>query len=209
MVLLFNPRNVIVFASSVSPIFITFYFILEGSFNGHMKWVVWMFGLFIAIISGLFLRAAGSTPESIENTAIQYDNYKDKCVTFDGPFNVSYGLLSGPSSHGIFHAFTIIYILQSILENPNSVGWSFVISLIIISSIDLMIRQKNKCSRPTDMLKGLALGAFVGILWHQIISNSTWPGKEYLYFGQENTMKKCKLSKTRFRCKQGDQTFIM
>ena len=94
MVLLFNPRNVIVFASSVSPIFITFYFILEGSFNGHMKWVVWMFGLFIAIISGLFLRAAGSTPESIENTAIQYDNYKDKCVTFDGPFNVSYGLLS-------------------------------------------------------------------------------------------------------------------
>ena len=198
MVLLFNPKNVIVFASSVSPIFITFYFILEGSFNGHMKWVVWIFGLFIAVIFGLFLRAAGSTPDSIENTSIQYDNYKDKCVTFDGPFNVSYGLLSGPSSHGIFHAFTITYILQSILENPNSIGWSFVISLIIIGSIDLMIRQKNKCSRP-----------FVGILWHQVISNSTWPGKEYLYFGQENTMKKCKLSKTRFRCKQGDQTFIM
>ena len=72
-----------------------------------------------------------------------------------------------------------------------------------------MIRQKNRCSKPTDMLKGLALGTFVAAVWQQIISNTSWPGKEYLYFGKENTMKKCKLSKTRFRCKQGDQTFVM
>ena len=209
MPLLFNPKSVVVFASTVSPIFITFYFILEGAFNGHLKWIVWIFGLFIAIIFGILLRASGSSPDSIEETAIQYDNYKEKCLTFDGPFNVSYGVLSGPSSHGIFHAFTITYILQSILANPNSVGWSFLISLVIIGSIDLMVRQKNKCSKPTDMLKGLALGAFVGVIWQQVISNSKWPGKEYLYFGKENTMKKCKLSKTRFRCKQGDQTFIM
>ena len=207
--LLFNPRSVIVFASTVSPIFITFYFILEGAFNTHLKWTVWIFGLFIAIIAGILLRAAGSTSGSMQELAERQDSFTKQCLTFDGPFNVSYGLLSGPSSHGIFHAYTIVYILLSILDNPNSVGWSFIIALVIIASIDLMIRQKNRCSKPTDMLKGLALGTFVAAVWQQIISNTSWPGKEYLYFGKENTMKKWKLSKTRFRCKQGDQTFVM
>jgi len=209
MPLQFNVKNIVVFASTVSPIFITFYFILDGAFNGHLKWVVWIFGLFIAIIFGILLRAGGSTDGLIQELAIQSDNYQKKCLTFDGPFSVTYGLQSGPSTHGIFHAFTITYILQSILANPNSVGWSFLISLVIIGSIDLMVRQKNQCSKPTDMLKGLFLGAFIGVLWQLLISNSSWPGKEYLYFGKESTMKKCKLSKTRFRCKQGDQTFIM
>ena len=209
MPLLFNPRSVIVFASTVSPIFITFYFILEGAFNGHLKWAVWIFGLFIAIIMGIFLRAGGSTSDEFQDLAFRREQFRAKCLTFDGPFNVSYGLLSGPSSHGIFHAYTITYILQSMLSNPNSVGWTFLIALAVIGAIDLMVRQKNKCSKPTDMLKGLALGAIIGVIWQQIISNSKWPGKEYLYFGKENTMKKCKLSKTRFRCKQGDQTFIM
>ena len=209
MPLLFNPRSVIVFASTVSPIFITFYFILEGAFHGHVKWIVWMLGLFIAILFGMLMRAGGSNDRNIQDRSIQYDNWTRKCLTFDGPFNASYGMLSGPSSHGIFHAFTITYILQSILSNPNSIGWSFLISLVIIGSIDLMVRQKNKCTNPVNVLKGLALGAFVGVLWQQLILNSKWPGPEYLYFGKESVMKKCKLSKTRFRCKQGDQTFIM
>ena len=205
----FNPKNVIMFAASVSPIFITFYFILEGAFAGHVKFIIWLFGLFIAIILGILLRAGGaSDPDDVvagENSL----NYVEKCLTFDGPFNAQYSTLSGPSSHAIFHAFTITYILQSILSNPNSVGWSFLISLVIIAAIDLMVRQSNKCNKPTDVLKGLALGAFIGVTWQQIILNTKWPGPEYLYFGKENTMKKCKLGKTRFRCKQGDQTFIM
>lgn len=206
----FNPKNVIVFAASVSPIFITFYFILEGAFAGHVKFIIWLFGLFIAIIFGILLRASGQSisPDNV-SIAENNQNYIEKCLTFDGPFNASYSTLSGPSSHAIFHAFTISYILQSILSNPNSIGWSFLITLVIIAAIDLMIRQKNNCNPPTDVLKGLALGAFIGIIWQQIILNSKWPGPEYLYFGKENTMKKCKLSKTRFRCKQGDQTFIM
>ena len=205
----FNPKNVIVFAASVSPIFITFYFILEGAFSGHVKFIIWLFGLFIAIIIGIFLRAGGSINENDGDASQRGLDYAEKCLTFDGPFNSSYALMSGPSSHAIFHAFTISYILQSILSNPNSVGWTFLIALVIIASMDLLVRQKNNCNRPSDVLKGLALGAFIGITWQQIILNSKWPGPEYLYFGKENSMKKCKLSKTRFRCKQGDQTFVM
>ena len=76
MPLLFNPQNVVVFASTVSPIFITFYFILEGAYHGHLKWIVWIFGLFIAIIFGILLRASGSSSDSIQETAIQFDNSK-------------------------------------------------------------------------------------------------------------------------------------
>ncbi len=210
MPLQFNTKNVISFAASVSPIFITFYFILEGAFNGHIKFIIWLIGLFIAIVLGMLLRGSGSPSNTDDLSITEYAaNYADNCMTFDGPFNVSNILNNGPSSHAIFHAFTITYILQSILANPHSIGWSFLITLVIIATVDLLLRQKNKCNRPTNVLKGLGLGAFIGVLWQQIILKSSWPGPEYLYFGKENTMKKCKLGKTRFRCKQGDQTFIM
>ncbi len=107
--LLFNPKNIVIFAATVSPIFITFYFILEGAFNNHVKFVVWLFGLFVAIIIGIMLRAAGSVNENVMDATNSFDTYKKKCITFDGPFNVSYGRLSGPSSHAIFHAFTITF----------------------------------------------------------------------------------------------------
>ncbi len=201
----FKPQNIIVFASTLSPIFITFYFILEGAFNGHVKFIIWLIGLFIAIISGILLRSSGGfsgNPDDMASQASDIDNYVKKCITFDGPFNGSYDKLEGPSSHAIFHGFTILYILLSVFDNPNDVGWGFVITLIIIASIDLAVRKKNNCNTVTDTIKGGALGVFFGIIWWQIIKNSKFPGEQYLYYGKEETMKKCKLSKTRFRCRK-------
>ena len=202
----FNPQSVIIFASTVSPIFISFYLILEGAFNGNVRFIVWLVGLFIAIMIGILLRGPGtmqlegSTPA--EKTA-ELENYVKKCMTFDGPFNGAFAKRSGPSSHSIFHSFTIAYILSGILSNPNDVGWPFIILLIIIASIDLAIRQKNRCNTFTDTIKGGALGTFVGILWFQLIKNTSWPGEQMLYFGKEEGGKKCKLDKSRhFRCRK-------
>ena len=39
---------------------ITFYFILEGAFNGNVKFVFYLVGLFIAIMLGILLRGGGS-----------------------------------------------------------------------------------------------------------------------------------------------------
>ena len=206
-----NPKSVIVFASTVSPIFITFYFILEGAFNGDIKFIFYLVGLFIAIMLGILLRGTGdlkSTGENSLQTAEEYENYVRKCMTFDGPFNVSYSFRKGPSSHAIFHIFTIMYILQGVLNNPNDVGWPFVIFLIIFAAVDLALRQSNGCSSVSDLVKGAVLGLFIAVIWWQVIANSKWPGPEYLYYGKENTMKKCKLSKTRFKCTMGDQDFI-
>lgn len=207
-----NPKSVIVFASTVSPIFITFYFILEGAFNGNVKFIFYLIGLFVAIMMGILLRGSGDLRVGSENpiTASQeYENFVEKCMTFDGPFNVNYSFRQGPSSHAIFHFFTIMYILQSVLNNPNDVGWPFVIALIVIGTIDLAIRNSNKCNTSSDLVKGAVLGIFIGVLWWQILANSSWPGEEYLYFGKENTMKKCKLSKTRFKCQMGDKEFTV
>ena len=70
-------------------------------------------------------------------------------------------------------------------DNPYDVGWPFVITLVIIASTDLAIRNSNGCSSPSDLIKGAVLGLFIGIIWWQIIANTTWPGPEYLYFGKE------------------------
>ena len=48
----FNPKNVVVFASTVSPIFITFFLIMDGALNGNVKFIVYLVGLFAAIILG-------------------------------------------------------------------------------------------------------------------------------------------------------------
>jgi hypothetical protein len=200
-----NPKSVILFASTVSPIFITFYFILEGAFNGNVKFVFYLVGLFIAIMLGILLRGGGNLKTNMNDpmqASSDAQEFVRKCMTFDGPFNASYSFRKGPSSHAIFHFFTIMYILLSVLNNPYDVGWPFVITLVIIASTDLAIRNSNGCSSPSDLIKGAVLGLFIGIIWWQIIANTTWPGPEYLYFGKENTMKKCKLSKTRFKCKR-------
>ena len=120
-----NPKSVIVFASTVSPIFITFYFILEGAFHGDIKFIFYLIGLFIAIMLGILLRGTGDLKNTTENplqSAEEYENFVKQCMTFDGPFNVSYSFRHGPSSHAIFHLFTIMYILQGVLNNPNDVG---------------------------------------------------------------------------------------
>ena len=100
-------------------------------------------------------------------------------------------------------------MLQGIIANPNDVGWPFVLSLVIIGSIDLFVRNGNKCDSISDVIKGIALGVFVSILYWQLISNTSFPGIEYLYFTKENSMKKCKLSKTKFVCKRGDDKEII
>ena len=161
----FKPQNIIVFASTLSPIFITFYFILEGAFNGHAKFIIWLVGLFIAIMAGILLRSSGGFAGDANDMASQandIDNYVKKCVTFDGPFNGSYDKLEGPSSHAIFHGFTILYILLSVFDNPNDVGWGFVITLIIIAAIDLAVRKKNNCNTMTFRFVTRTLNCTVG-----------------------------------------------
>tara|TARA_B100000795_G_scaffold130182_3_gene97114 strand:+ start:12727 stop:13374 length:648 start_codon:yes stop_codon:yes gene_type:complete len=208
----FNPKNVIVFASTVSPIFITFFLIFDGALNGNVKFIVYLVGIFLAIMIGILLRGGGSMNlqgQSFAEKTQELDNYVKKCMTFDGPFNASYSMRQGPSSHAVFHSFTILYMLQGILANPNDVGWPFVLSLVIIGAIDLFVRHNNKCNTIPDVIKGLALGIFISILYWQVIYNSSFPGPEYLYFTKENNMKKCKLSKTKFVCKRGDNKEII
>ena len=77
-----------------------------------------------------------NTSENPIQSAEEYENFVKQCMTFDGPFNVSYSFRHGPSSHAIFHLFTIMYILQGVLNNPNDVGWPFVVFLIIFAAID-------------------------------------------------------------------------
>ena len=124
----------------------------------------------------------------------ELENYVKKCMTFDGPFNGAFDRRSGPSSHAIFHFFTISYILSGIISNPNDVGWPFIILLIIIGSIDLGIRQKNQCNTITDVIKGASLGIFVGILWFQH-QKYPWPEIKCFFLEKEGS-KKCKLDKT-------------
>ena len=208
----FNPKNVIVFASTVSPIFITFFLIFDGALNGNVKFIVYLVGIFLAIMIGILLRGGGSMNlqgQSFAEKTQELDNYVKKCMTFDGPFNASYSMRRGPSSHAVFHSFTILYMLQGIIANPNDVGWPFVLSLVIIGAIDLFVRHNNKCNTIPDVIKGLALGIFISVLYWQVIYNSSFPGPDHLYFTKENTMKKCKLSKTKFVCKRGDNKEII
>lgn len=198
----FNPKNVINFASSLSPIFITSFLVLDGAFNGHIKFLFYLLGLFVAIILGILMRGSSKIRymgfDDAEK-ALNIDNYMKKCLTFDGPFNIAYELRDGPSSHAVFHSFTIMYFFQSVINNPYDMGWPFLFLLIIIASLDVMIRKKHNCNTAGNFVKGGVLGVVIAAVWWQIL-NSTNYGRQNLYYGKEDTMKKCKLGKTRFKC---------
>ena len=114
---------------------------------------------------------------------------------------MTYDLRDGPSSHAIFHSFTIMYFLQSIINNPYDIGWPFLFLLIIIASLDIMIRKKHNCNTVGNFVKGGVLGIVIAAVWWQILANTSWPGKQNLYYGTEDTMKKCRFKgKTKFKC---------
>lgn len=204
----FGFKNMITFFSMLSPIFITTFLLLDSALNVHLKGVIYVIGLLIAQIIGIASRQF--FPDSIRSADKEGRGYKSgempssMCKIFNGPYENTLGHYRSPSDHGIFHLFTLTYLIfnpifNSMSSEPISNGWGFVVFIFITAIIDFYNRVFVKnCERVKDILFGCFWGLALGAIYFFII-NAINPKLTY-FNNVELENKKCKTSKQKFKC---------
>lgn len=210
MALAFSITNILQFFTFVSPIFITTFLLLQSAMQFNIKGLVYLLGIIISYFLGIlvktffyktgnkrFLRRliGNDIPLHAGQTLKGLPDY---CSVFEDPFfSSTVGITGMPSMTAIFHAFTFAYILSGVISNPHHPGIPLVIVLGLTALIHFGFRVSLFCDRWSEIAVGIILGGLFGFLWWLLINS--WDPR-VTYYGKEDNIKKCKLTKTKFRC---------
>ena len=112
-------NNVIIFVTSLLPILIGSFFIINSFFNYDLKGLIWLIGLLLASGISMLLKNAGHglflklyTPWIREGRAAKTDELPcyDFCEIFE-PLSQTSKKSRFIDSHGFFHGFTWFYLV--------------------------------------------------------------------------------------------------
>lgn len=210
MALAFSVTNILQFFTFISPIFITGFLLFQSAMQFNIKGLVYLLGVIISYFIGIlvktffyktgnprFLRKLIANDIPLHPGQIA-KGLPDYCSVFEDPFfSSTIGITGMPSMIAVFHAFTFVYVLSGIMSNPNHPGIPFIISLGITALIHFGYRVILLCDRWSEIAVGVIIGGFLGWVWWFLVYS--WD-PTITYYGKEDNLKKCKLSKTKFRC---------
>ena len=192
MAIAFSPKNYAIFFTALSPIFIISYLLMDSAFNANVRSIIFIVGLLIAQIIGVFMRyiiPKNKKPWIIEGrapTASERASH-DVCSVFEDPFGSSY---LAPSSHAIFHAYTLTYFFQGHVTNPEKPGVLPISVLSLLAVADLIFRKSSNCDNWGGLVWGLVIGGIIGLIFWQSIYYG-WPGPYYVYLAKDKSQNKC------------------
>ena len=211
MPLRLTPTNLLQFYTFLSPILISCFLLFMGFFNGSPQGVIYLLGTMVNHILGMGFKTFFSkyprflrTPVKMNyplNAGQTTNSMPDYCNVFVTPwFNQSIHDTSMPSLNAMFHSFTFVYLLCGIISNPNKPGIPFLVFLGITALANMGFRTYYFCDKMEDILVGIILGGLIGFFVFNIIYHTSNIGPSLVFFGKEEKSKKCKLSKTKFKC---------
>ena len=211
MPLRLTPTNLLQFYTFLSPILISCFLLFMGFFNGSPQGVIYLLGTMVNHILGMGFKTFFSkyprflrTPVKMNyplNAGQTTNSMPDYCDVFVTPwFNQSIHDTSMPSLNAMFHSFTFVYLLCGIISNPNKPGIPFLVFLGITALANMGFRTYYFCDKMEDILVGIILGGLIGFFVFNIIYHTSNIGPSLVFFGKEEKPKKCKLSKTKFKC---------
>lgn len=192
MPLKLTPKNVLLFVTSISPILISSFLVLESFMYGNMKGVIYLFSLIIALTVGL--SAQNTMKISPPPGFMTRYNESGLCNIFESPMKTNY---TTPSLRALFHMFTFTYVMIGVASKPNRSGLIFSSLLLGIMVMDYIVRVKNNsCDTTSSVMFGYIFGFISAmIMWFLIYFG--WPGPEYTYYTGEKVVKKCSLDKSK------------
>ena len=211
MPLRLTPTNLLQFYTFLSPILISSFLLLIGFFNGGPQGVVYLIGVLVNHIIGMGFKTVFSqyprflrTPVKMNyplNAGQTANSMPDYCNVFVTPwFNQAVNDTSMPSLNAMFHSFTFVYLLCGIMMNPNKPAIPFLVMLGITALANMGFRTYYFCDKMMDILVGTVLGGLLGFGIFSLIYYTSDVGPTLVFFAKEDNSKKCKLSKTKFRC---------
>jgi hypothetical protein len=195
----FTPSNLLEFAASFSPFFITTFFILYSAMMANMKGFIYLIGACFAQLIGIgFKMILGIKKNHGMNIVPKPGLF---CNIFN-PISESTKDLGPPSGHALFHMFTFGYIVLSIITNPNKPGIVFATALLVMAFTNSAYRINRACETAQDVLLGGVLGILLGFVWWFIVFYLFPKGPTLVFFGAEDEKKTCSLNSTKqkWRC---------
>ncbi len=211
MPLRLTPTNLLQFYTFLSPILISTFLLFMGFFNGTFQGIVYLICVLINHLFGMGFKTFFSkyprflrTPIKMNyplNAGQTVNSMPDYCNVFVTPwFNQAVNDTSMPSLNAMFHSFTFVYLLCGIMMNPTKPAIPLLVILGITALANMGFRTYYFCDKMQDILVGTILGGLIGFGLFSLLYYSSDSGPTLVFFAKEDNSKKCKLSKTKFRC---------
>lgn len=211
MPLRLTPTNLLQFYTFLSPILISTFLLFMGFFNGSPQGIVYLVCVLLNHLFGMGFKTFFSkyprflrTPIKMNypmNAGQTINSMPDYCNVFVTPwFNQTVNDTSMPSLNAMFHSFTFVYLLCGIMMNPTKPGIPLLVVLGVTALANMGFRTYYFCDKMQDILVGVILGGLMGFALFSLLYHSSDIGPTLVFFAKEDNSKKCKLSKTKFRC---------
>ena len=218
MAIAFGFDNLMIFFTALSPIIISSFFIINSFFNADMKGLIWLIGILITLLTGAGVRGLMKNVKKAQHPWIREGRAAkpselpthDFCDIFEPMFE-SGRMTTAVDSHALFHGFTLTYLILGNRLNPYSPGTPFISFYGVIVALDLLYRIVKGCvhNLAFGLILGLILGVGLGLGWFSAITGLIKNGSNMVYFGSNEDLSKCKLSKRTFQCKMKNSQGLM
>lgn len=194
--LMYNPKDILMFLSLYSPVIIAFSMLFVSFFLQSFKGIIFLCFLFAStILRYIFYMLRSNKTNEEENTTNEDMNTNNLLCN-----SVQYTSFGNATLSTFVFGFTIMYLLLPMFFN-NSINFLIVQILLVYSMLDLYIKQTNNClPKATEV----ALNFLCGLLCGAAIIGCLYAGgSSYILFFNEIQSNKevCNMpSKQTFKC---------
>ena len=179
--------------SSLSPLYMSVFFILSSISNGDLKWTMFLAGMVFLVF--IFSLAAMTTDAKFDKT-LGSAFYKRECNFVTFPAGLSDYTIPNFNSTALSFIFAYIYLPMVQFESYNLVLLSVIMVLFFIDGVTKVM---NGCTPIIGVLMGMAIGWIVGYLWYLIVAGAN---NNLIYFNNTNSSPICSRPNNQtFKCK--------
>ena len=179
--------------SSLSPLYMSVFFILSSISNGDLKWTMFLAGMVFLVF--IFSLAAMTTDAKFDKT-LGSAFYKRECNFVTFPAGLSDYTIPNFNSTALSFIFAYIYLPMVQFESYNLVLLSVIMVLFFIDGVTKVM---NGCTPIIGVIMGMAIGWIVGYLWYLIVAGAN---NNLIYFNNTNSSPICSRPNNQtFKCK--------
>jgi hypothetical protein len=185
--------NILQLISSLSPLYLSVFFILSSISNGDLKWTMFLAGLiFLVFIFSLAAMTTDAKFDKVNGSAF----YKRECNFVSFPYGLSEYTIPNFNSTALSFIFAYIYLPMVQFESYNLVLLAIIMVLFFVDGVTKVM---NGCTPIVGVLMGMAIGWIVGYLWYLIVAGAN---NNLIYFNNSSNNPICSRPNNQtFKCK--------
>lgn len=170
--------NIFQFISSLSPLLLSFYLIMNSIVNNNLKGLIYLVGALLATCINIIFMEFIESPRFKDEARI--------CRLINIPFmEKSLNMYNSPAINSMFIAFTINYLYLPMIDE-KTINYSLLFVLLSLFGIDSISQIQNRCTNSAGVALGGFIGLALGYVWYAFVSSRD---KNLVYLNTQNKKK--------------------